>query len=81
MVTRKIVQGLEFMHPSNEITRVRVMPGNPRSPHRVSQKPYVIVQRDGDFLDKYGKIVKERSDDSHIPLEDFNFKQILESKK
>lgn len=64
-------QGIEYVHPENEHTKIRVMPGKADHPHKNSKVTYVKVQNNGDFFDKHGKptIVEE---DQHIPLIDFN---------
>ena len=74
---KKGEQGLEFIHPTVDQTRVRVMPGNPKSPHLVSQKPYVKVQSGDKFYDKKGNLVENKNSESHIPLENFDFKNFF----
>lgn len=41
------------------------MPGNPNSPHVKSQKPYVRIEK--------GTTVNAKSDEAHIPLDEFDF--------
>lgn len=71
---KKANQGWEYTHPDNSEIRIRVMPGNPSSPHKNSQKPYIIVKKNADLYDKYGNIGKKETADTHIPIEDFDFK-------
>lgn len=70
---KKSAQGLEFIHPENPNTRIRVMPGNPQSPHSNSQSTYVKVQKDGLSVDKNGNITQIESNDNHIPFDEFDF--------
>lgn len=64
--------GMIYSHPVlGEDYSVRVMPGKPHSPNEAQQKPYVVHKKNGNFLDKNGKIVKKGSAESHIPLEEF----------
>lgn len=66
--------GMEYIHPTNNHIRVRVMPGKPHSPLPYQQKPYVIEMKEGNFLDKYGNIVNKKSPGAHIPFEEFIYK-------
>lgn len=68
-------QGLEYIHPDNEHTRIRVMPGNPNSKHESQRKPYVKVNKDGKSYDKNGAPTENDSEPSHIPLDDFDKKK------
>jgi tetratricopeptide (TPR) repeat protein len=63
--------GMEYVHPTNVHTRVRVMPGNPYSENPCQQKPYVIQKVDGMALDRYGNFVSTDAPEAHIPLEEF----------
>jgi len=53
---------------------VRVMPGNPKSPNPMQQKPYAIQRRGGKAISKKGVEVKWDSQASHVPLSEFEFK-------
>lgn len=66
-------QGLEFVHPEDDSTRVRVMPGNPSSPHEKSREPYVKVKKGQQYYDKGGNPVDNNTSESHIPLSEFDF--------
>lgn len=61
------------MHPTNEQTYFRIMPGKPHSPFPYQQKPYVIQMKDGNNIDKFGNIVGKKAPEAHIPLEEFYF--------
>jgi len=70
--------GMEYVHPKNANIRVRVMPGKPHSPNPYQQKPYVIHQKNGQFLDKNGGSLNvngmqftRNSPEVHISIEDF----------
>ena len=65
--------GRHFIDPENTHNWVRVMPGNPRSPHANSRVPYVRWQRNGRALDVNGNPVPRQSRESHIRVEDFVF--------
>ena len=43
---------MEYVHPTNNHLRVRVMPGKPHSPFPHQQKPYVVQMKEGKALDK-----------------------------
>ncbi len=46
--------GMKYVHPQNEHTCVRVMPGKPHSPFPYQQKPYVVQMKDGKAFDNHG---------------------------
>ena len=54
---------------------VRVMPGNPYSPHLTQQKPYVKHSVNGKFFDKHGNIAPRKSAEAHIPINEYNFER------
>ena len=66
--------GIKYVHPHHNHTSIRVMPGKPHSPLPYQQKPYVNHTRDGKALDKFGNIVKSDSPESHIPYEQFVYR-------
>lgn len=70
---KKSDQGLVYTHPDSPTTQIRILPGNPNSPHTNSQKPYVRIEKDGRPLDKTGSFVDKKSDAAHIPLDEFDF--------
>jgi hypothetical protein len=73
-------QGIEYVHPEVEHTRVRVMPGIPGHKYENSREKYVRVQRNGDFFDKNGNFTKDENA-SHIPLGDFDISKFPWIKK
>ena len=73
-VKKNTDQGLEFIHPDNSNARIRVMPGDPNSPHANSKNPYVKVRKGTDFYNEKGVPFKtDNSEDTHIPINKFNF--------
>lgn len=66
-------QGIEFIHPENESIRVRVMPGDPKARYPNSREPYVRQTIGKRSFDINGNLVKERSNEAHIPLRDYKF--------
>lgn len=68
--------GTSYLNPNNPHDRVRVMPGNPNSPWPAQQAPYAKRQKDGRFYDKDGNIVSGDSPEAHIPLGDFQFRDV-----
>jgi len=67
--------GIKYVHPKDEGTYVRVMPGKPYSPHPCQQKPYITQVKNGDTIDKYGNIVDKQVPEAHIPYEEFVYKE------
>lgn len=67
---------MKYVHPVDEGTYVRVMPGKAHSPNPNQQKPYVNHRINGQSLDKYGNIVPNKSEGAHIPLEEFIYKEV-----
>lgn len=66
--------GAWYYDPANKGNAVRVMPGDPMSPFPNSQSPYVRWQRNGQPLDKSGRVLPSKnSPDAHIPLNEFKF--------
>ena len=67
--------GMVYFDPKNlNFHDVRVMPGNLNSPHPCQQKAYIKYKKDGKYRDKNGNPVSENSIESHIPVEEFIFK-------
>ena len=66
--------GMKYVHPKNDQTYVRVMPGKPHSPFPNQQKPYVVQMKDGKTFDKFGNVVLSNSPEAHIPLEEFIYR-------
>ena len=70
--------GREWVNPDNTGDRIRVMPGNPNSPHEGSREPYVRDVRGGNqWLDVNGNRIEGKagrnSPDTHIPVKDYVF--------
>jgi hypothetical protein len=63
--------GMKYIHPTNEGTYVRVMPGKPHSQNPCQQKPYVSHLKNGQYLDKNGNVVSSKDPAAHIPLNEF----------
>lgn len=66
--------GVVYTNPRNSFDTIRVMNGEPRSPHAVLQKPYVVDQIAGEFLMLDGSRV-EACDSAamYLPLETYTF--------
>jgi len=62
---------MKYVHPDHEHTYVRVMPGKPHSLNPCQQKPYVSYVKNGQYLDKYGKVINGKSPEAHIPIDEF----------
>ena len=58
-------------------TQVRLMKAKPNSPRKGQQVDYVRWEIDEKAMDKYGNFVKAASEESHIPLDEFEFKPEL----
>lgn len=61
---------------ANPQFRVRVMPGKPHSSNPNQQKPYVIQSTDKGALDKAGNYVLPEAPESHVPIEEFIYKDL-----
>jgi hypothetical protein len=66
---------MKYIHPQNEHTCVRVMPGKPHSPLPHQQKPYVVQLKDGMAFDKHGNLIDPRAPEAHIPIEEFIYRE------
>jgi hypothetical protein len=67
--------GIKYVHPKNEGTYVRVMPGKIHSPHPCQRNPYINQRIDGMSLDNFGNIVSNKSPEAHIPINEFIYKE------
>jgi hypothetical protein len=67
--------GMRYINPENPHDHVRIMPGEPNSPHPAQQTPYVKRMRDGLAYDAAGRRVDPKSAEAHIPLRAFRFKE------
>ncbi len=77
MVTDRGV-GMEYIHPTNNHIRVRVMPGKLHSPNLCQKKPYVIQKVEGEALDKAGKSISAAAPEAHIPVEEFIYRSRID---
>lgn len=68
--------GMKYVHPNDEGTYVRIMPGKSHSQNPSQQKPYVNHRINGISLDKHGNIVSNKSTEAHILLEEFVYREI-----
>ena len=68
--------GVKYVHPIDEGTYIRIMPGKPHSKNPSQERPYVIQRINGKSLDKHGNIVSKKSEEAHIPIEEFIYKEI-----
>ena len=68
--------GIKYVDPDNARNDVRSMPGNPNHPHESSKRPYVMHKKQGRALSKEGKLVDIKSNESHIPFEEYDFNAI-----
>ena len=66
--------GMKYVHPTDEGTYIRVMPGKPHSHYPCQQEPYVNYRMNGQSIDKFGKKVSNESIEAHIPLEEFIYR-------
>ncbi len=69
--------GLKYVHPENEGTYIRIMPGKPHSPFPHQRQPYVNQRVNGKSLDKFGNEVPNKSPEAHIPINEFIYKEWL----
>jgi hypothetical protein len=67
--------GTRYVNPKNPHDQVRLMPGEPNSPHPAQQQPYVKRMKDGLAYDAAGRVVDPRSAEARIPLRDFRFRE------
>ena len=69
--------GIRFIDPKNKQNEIRMMSGNPKSPHVSQQSAYVKYRHNGTYYDVNGNAIKSaagggRSGAAHIPLKDYN---------
>ncbi len=65
--------GMKYVHPTDEGTYIRVMPGTPHSKYPHQQRPYVSHVKNGSYLDKNGNVVNSKDPAAHIPLDEFMY--------
>jgi hypothetical protein len=65
--------GMVYVHPLDESTYARVMPGRAHSPHGVLKMPYVVHVEQGRTMNQSGCIVSKNTSNSYIPYEDFEY--------
>lgn len=69
--------GVQYTDPKDPGNYVRIERADPRSSQPGQRYDYVRWQKNGRALDKNGNAVKAKSLESHVPIEDFNFKPEL----
>ncbi|MCP5505047.1 MAG: hypothetical protein H7A41_07845 [Chlamydiales bacterium] len=67
--------GIKYVHPNDEGTYIRIMPGKVHSKNPNQQKPYVVHRVNGKSIDKSGNIVSNKSTEAHIPIEEFTYRE------
>ena len=74
--------GMKYVHPTDEGTYIRVMPGKPHSPWPYQQKPYISYVKNGQYLDKngnpfdrHGTTLSKHATEAHIPYDEFVYKE------
>ena len=65
---------IKYVHPTDEGTYIRIMPEKPHSPNPCQQKPYINRRINGKSVDNSGNFVEKKSIESHIPLEEFIYR-------
>ncbi len=68
--------GIKYVHPTDEGTYIRIMPGKAHSPFSLQREPYVNQRVHGKSIDKHGNIVPNDSPEAHIPLQEFIYRGI-----
>jgi tetratricopeptide (TPR) repeat protein len=63
--------GMKYVHPLDEGTGIRVMPGKPHSMRPAQRNSYVICSKQGKVYDKIGNVVLKDSEEAHIPYNEF----------
>jgi hypothetical protein len=66
--------GIKYVHPTNEGTYVRIMPGKPHSPYPYQRMPYINQRINGESLDKFGNIVNNKSPEAHVLINEFVYR-------
>jgi hypothetical protein len=65
--------GIVFQNPKNPHNIIRQMPGNPKSPNKAQQNPYIIFKKNGQAYDCNGNVLSSATNENaHIPLEKFD---------
>jgi hypothetical protein len=67
--------GIKYIHPKDDGTYVRIMPGKPHSPFPCQREPYVTQMQHGKALDKYGNITNTNAPEAHIPIGEFIYRE------
>ncbi len=69
--------GVTYINPNNPNDRIRVMPGDPSSPYPHKQRPYVVDQNWGAFVNRDGQRLSGsrpgHEADAHIPYDVYFF--------
>ena len=69
-------KGVKFVDPKNPHNYVRIQKGKPNSSNLGQRKNNIRWQINGKTRDVNGKVVGRQSQESHIPIEKFKFKQL-----
>ena len=67
--------GMKFVHPNEEVTYIRIMPGKPHSPNILQREPYVVQVVHGKSLDNFGNIVTGNAPEAHVPINKFIYRE------
>ncbi|MEK6745702.1 MAG: minor capsid protein [Pseudomonadota bacterium] len=67
--------GVVYTDPKNHGTYIKVQKGNPQSSNPGQRYDNVRVQKDGQSYDVNGNKVPQKSQESHIPIEDFKINE------
>ncbi len=67
--------GMKYVHPTDEGTYIRIMPGKVHSPFPLQREPYVNQRKHGRSIDKHGNIVPNDSPEAHIPLHEYIYRE------
>jgi hypothetical protein len=66
---------MKYVHPTDEGTYVRIMPGKPHSDFPHQREPYVSHMVHGKALDNNGNYVGRNAPEAHIPLNVFIYRE------
>ena len=66
-------EGVVYEKPGDKSTYVKISKGDPKSTNPGQRYDNVRWQKNGQSLDKNGNPVPRRSEESHIPVEEFKF--------
>jgi hypothetical protein len=68
--------GIKYINPNNQHQQVRVMQGKIDHEHPHMRKPYIAwTNKAGQRLDIHGNPIHKKTQESHIPIDKFKFKE------